>query len=207
MSYQDKSLSHLAYLALEQEIITHRLKPGQMVNERDLIALSGHGRTPVREAIQKLSWQGLIHIRPRVGLQITHIDAPDYRKIMAVRLQIEPMASRLAAEAATPEQRAVLLSCAEAMTNAAGSGDIDRFMAADKKFDEVVEAACPNPFLVQALTPLTVHARRLWFANANAEKMDLSLTLHVAIIRAIQKGDGDGADAATRRLIETLTEA
>ncbi len=55
------SQSHLAYLALEHRIVTLALKPGALVTEKQLIELAGHGRTPVREAIQKLAWQGLIH--------------------------------------------------------------------------------------------------------------------------------------------------
>jgi DNA-binding GntR family transcriptional regulator len=52
------SQSHLAYLALEHAIVTLALAPGALVNEKQLIDLLGHGRTPVREAIQKLAWQG-----------------------------------------------------------------------------------------------------------------------------------------------------
>ena len=61
------SQAHLAYLALEGLIVTLKLKPGSLVTERELIELAGHGRTPVREAIQKLEWQGLIAVRPRAG--------------------------------------------------------------------------------------------------------------------------------------------
>ena len=76
------SQSHLAYLALEHRIVTLALKPGALVTEKQLIELAGHGRTPVREAIQKLAWQGLIHVRPRVGLQVTEIDAKDHHHVM-----------------------------------------------------------------------------------------------------------------------------
>ncbi|MBW8284394.1 MAG: GntR family transcriptional regulator, partial [Rhizobium sp.] len=82
------SQSHLAYLALERLIVTLKLKPGALVNERQLIEFSGFGRTPVREAIQKLEWQGLVVVRPRVGLQIAEIQPDDHQSIMAVRLKL-----------------------------------------------------------------------------------------------------------------------
>lgn len=207
MTYTPGSQSHLAYLALEQRIVTHRLAPGLLVTERQLIDLSGHGRTPVREAIQKLAWQGLIVVRPRVGLQISDIRPEDHRDIMAVRLQLEPLTAELVATHASAEQREALVECARSMTSAATSGSFEAFLAADKRFDDIVEAACPNPFLIAALAPLQSHSRRLWYMRATAEKMDRSVLLHVAVIRAIQQADGQAAAAAMRRLIEALTEA
>ncbi|MBC7312303.1 MAG: GntR family transcriptional regulator [Rhizobium sp.] len=201
------SQSHLAYLALERLIVTLKLKPGALVNERQLIELSGFGRTPVREAIQKLEWQGLVVVRPRVGLQIAEIQPDDHQSIMAVRLKLEPLLARLAAENADLEKRADLLDCAQAMTAAATAGDFDAFLAADKEFDEIIEQACLNRFLISALAPLQSHSRRMWYAGATVAKMDRSVSLHVAVIRAIQQGNGKEAEAAMAALIGYLSKA
>lgn len=206
MTYTPGSQSHLAYVALEQRIVTHRLAPGSLVTEKQLIELSGHGRTPVREAIQKLAWQGLMLVRPRVGLQIAEIHPDNHKQIMAVRLRLEPLSAALVATYANGAQRKALVECAKAMTAAATAGSYEAFLAADKRFDEIVEAACPNAFLISALTPLQAHSRRLWYASATAEKMDRSVSLHVAVIRAIQQSDPTEAEAAMRRLLEALTE-
>lgn len=200
------SQSHLAYLALEQQIVTLKLKPGALVNERQLIELSGYGRTPVREAIQKLEWQGLVLVRPRVGLQIAEIQPTDHKAIMAIRLKLEPLLARLAAENADDAQRAALLDCAKAMTAAATAGSFDAFLSADKEFDEIIEEACPNPFLISALAPLQSHSRRMWYARATVAKMDRSVSLHVAVIRAIHQGKGDQAESAMEALIAYLSE-
>lgn len=207
MSRITDSQSHLAYLALESLIVTLKLKPGALVNERQLIELSGFGRTPVREAIQKLAWQGLVVVRPRVGLQIAEIEDADHRSIMAVRLKLEPLLARLAAENADYGQRAALLACATAMTTAATAGDFAAFLAADKRFDETIEEACSNRFLIAAVAPLQSHSRRMWYARATAGKMDRSVALHVAVIRAIQQGKGDEAETAMTALIGYLSEA
>ncbi|MGV8939604.1 MAG: GntR family transcriptional regulator [Allorhizobium sp.] len=200
----DGSQSEMAYLAIEQLIITLELKPGALVTERQLIELAGHGRTPVREAIQKLAWQGLISIRPRVGLQITDIHSGAYAEIMAVRARLEPLAAALAAVNATPEQRLAIIDCAKAMTNSAIDGDIVAFLAADKLFDVVLEQACPNRFLSAALAPLQTHSRRMWFSQASIEKLDRSVSLHVSVIRAIQKGDAEDAERAMVALLGYL---
>lgn len=200
------SLSHLAYLSLENLIVTLRLKPGALVTEKQLIDMAGQGRTPVREAIQKLAWQGLVLVRPRVGLQIAEIRAGDHAHIVAIRQKLEPMAAALVATAASEQQRTALLACAQEMTGCAVTGDIGRFLAADKAFDEIMEAACPNTFLTAALAPVQTHFRRIWYSKASVERMDQSISLHVGVIRAIQQGNAEAAETAMQALINHVSQ-
>jgi len=199
------SQAHLAYLALEGLIVTLKLKPGSLVTERQLIELAGLGRTPVREAIQKLEWQGLIAVRPRAGLQITAIRPEDHADVMATRRQLEPLAADLVARHASDAQREQLVACAQTMTACSIHSDMEGFLAADKTFDEIMEEACPNRFLTAALAPLQTHARRLWFARADNRRMDRSVDLHVKVIRAVRNADGPAAAAAMADLIDDLT--
>lgn len=199
------SQAHLAYLALEGLIVTLKLKPGTLVTERQLIELAGLGRTPVREAIQKLEWQGLIAVRPRAGLQITAIRPEDHADVMATRRQLEPLAADLVARHASDAQREQLVACAQTMTACSIHSDMEGFLAADKTFDEIMEEACPNRFLTAALAPLQTHARRLWFARADNRRMDRSVDLHVKVIRAVRNADGPAAAAAMADLIDDLT--
>jgi DNA-binding GntR family transcriptional regulator len=200
----NSSQSHLAYLALEHAIVTLALAPGALVNEKQLIDLSGHGRTPVREAIQKLAWQGLIVVKPRVGLQIAEIKPTDHAHVMQVRRELEPIAAALVAEQATDGQRNQLVECARAMNDCAVSGDLAGFFAADKAFDEILEESCPNAFITSALGPVQTHSRRLWYSKASPERMDRSISLHVAVIRAIQQGKATEARKAMTTLIDYL---
>jgi DNA-binding GntR family transcriptional regulator len=199
------SQAHLAYLALEGLIVTLRLKPGSLVTEKQLIDLAGHGRTPVREAIQKLEWQGLIAVRPRAGLQISAIRPEDHAEVMATRRQLEPLAADLVARHAGDEHRERLVACAQTMTACSIHSDMEGFLAADKAFDEIIEEACPNRFLTAALAPLQTHARRLWFARADNRHMDRSVDLHVKVIRAIRNADGAAAAAAMTDLLDYLS--
>lgn len=199
------SQAHLAYLTLEGLIVTLKLKPGSMVTERQLIDLAGLGRTPVREAIQKLEWQGLIAVRPRAGLQIAAIRAEDHAEVMATRRQLEPLAASLVADHADERHREELVACAQTMTACSIRSDMEGFLAADKTFDEILEAACPNRFLTAALAPLQTHARRLWFARADNRHMDRSVDLHVKVIRAIRNGDGAAAAGAMTDLLDYLS--
>ena len=141
MTTPSSSQAHLAYLALETSIVTLKLKPGSLVTEKQLIDLAGHGRTPVREASQKLEWQGLIAVRPRVGLQITLIKPEDHANVMLVRHKLEPLAASLVAEHADAEARAAMIECAQTMTACSINADMEGFLAADKAFDDIMEAA------------------------------------------------------------------
>jgi DNA-binding GntR family transcriptional regulator len=198
------SQSRLAYLKLESLIVTLRLAPGSLVTEKQLITELGLGRTPVREAIQKLEWQGLISIKPRAGLQIAALNPNHPAMVLQTRRQLEPLAARLMADVITPEARQRLIDCAKAMTECAVTGDKDGFLAADKVFDEVLEDTCPNPFLSQALGALQTHSRRYWYHSANQASLDLSVSLHVRVIRALLKGDAGEAERAMADLIDGL---
>lgn len=199
------SQSHLAYLALEHAIVTLALNPGALVTEKQLIELAGHGRTPVREAIQKLAWQGLILVKPRVGLQIAQIQPDDHANVMQVRRELEPVAAALAAEHATAEQRSRLLECAGRMSDCAVSADLAGFFAADKMFDEILEDACPNSFITAALAPVQTHSRRLWYSAATPDRMDRSISLHISVVRAIQQARIEEARHAMATLIDALS--
>ncbi len=172
MTETTESHSRLAYLRLESLIVTLKLAPGSLVTEKQLIALAGYGRTPVREAIQKLEWQGLMTVRPRAGLQISALNPGYPDMIMQTRRQIEPLAARLMTENISLQIREKLIACAKAMTESSVTGDREGFLAADKVFDQIMEETCPNPFLSQALSSLQTHSRRYWFASATQQSLE-----------------------------------
>ena len=91
------------------------------------------------------------------------------------------------------------------MTNCAANGDLDDFFAADKAFDEILEEACPNRFITAALGPVQTHSRRLWYSTANPDRMSRSISLHVAVIRAIEKGKVEESRKAMAALIDYLS--
>lgn len=200
------SQAHLAYLALERLIVTLKLAPGMLLTEKQLIELAGHGRTPVREAIQKLAWQELIEVLPRVGLQITTIGPEDRVHLMQTRQRLEPLAAALVAEHADTDQRRAMEDCAAEMGQCADADDLERFLVSDKAFDELMEEACPNRFLTAALAPLQTHARRIWFASASVGRMRGSVARHVTVINAIARADAGGAAAAMSSLMTYLEQ-
>ena len=93
----DFSRSTQAYRLLEEEIVTLKLKPGATVTEAALTQRLGFGRTPIREAIQRLSWEGLLNIRPRLGIVVAEMNPSDFLKVLEARHALERLVAGLAA--------------------------------------------------------------------------------------------------------------
>jgi DNA-binding GntR family transcriptional regulator len=195
-----------AYRALEKLIVTLELAPGSIATEGALIDRVGLGRTPVREAIQRLAWEGLIEIRPRAGLAITPLHAADWRKVLDARRGVEAIIARAAARFVTSEGAAQFHAAAMDMQKAVIAGNVVAFLEADKALDEALAAASENPFAARLAAPLQTHSRRFWFRFQADTGLSDAAEHHVRLIRAILDGDSDGAALDAESLIDMLRE-
>jgi DNA-binding GntR family transcriptional regulator len=198
------SQAGLAYRRLEQLIVTLKLKPGQLLTEAALIDLVGLGRTPVREALQKLEWEGLLFIRPRSGIEISVLDPAGFPKILAVRKGVEMLMAWGAASYALPEHDDMFEEVRAQMAAALAANDIEAFLDADKAFDVVLGEACANPYAARLAAPLQTHSRRFWYRLRRESGLQSAVSHHLAIIEAIIQRDPDAAEAAAERLIGHL---
>src|ERR1700749_2613530 len=101
-----ETLTEKAYRALEEEIVTLRIPPGTVVSEAILSRRLGLGRTPVREALQRLAREWLVVIMPRRGIMVSEIDPVRHLRLLEARREIERFLARSAAKRATSVQRA-----------------------------------------------------------------------------------------------------
>lgn len=136
--WASESLAEQAYQILERLIVTLELEPGTLVNERTLIDLTGMGRTPLREAIQRLAWEGLMEVRARSGIAIAPIDPKDFIKVLDAREGVERVLARDAARFGSPRDYERLEAAAKAMRQAVPTEDVSLFLDADKAFDIVL---------------------------------------------------------------------
>ena len=91
------SLSDQAYHRIKTEILTCELRPGQQIAQQQLVERYEVGKTPVREALQRLTQEGFVQPVPRFGYIIAPITLSDIHEIYELRLITEPVAARLAA--------------------------------------------------------------------------------------------------------------
>ncbi|WP_341824448.1 GntR family transcriptional regulator, partial [Escherichia coli] len=132
------SATQRAYRALERMIVTLELLPGSVSTEGALIEKSGLGRTPVREAIQRLAWEGLLEVRARAGLAVAPLHPGDWLKVIDARRGVELILARSAAKHATRDSAKQFQDAALAMRKAAISGNVIAFLQADKALDEAM---------------------------------------------------------------------
>jgi len=197
-------VSAKAYRALEKMIVTLELAPGSVTTERVLIERLGLGRTPVREAIQRLAWEGLISVRPRAGLEIAPLHAADWLRVLDARRGVEVILARSAARFATADLAARFQATAIAMHDAVLANDVPGYLEADKSLDEVMALAADNQFAARLVAPLQTHSRRFWFRFQSGTGLAEAAGNHVALIRAILAGDEDAAGTEADRLMALL---
>lgn len=196
------SLAGQAYRMLEQQLVTLRLPPGELTGEKDLVELAGIGRTPVREAIQKLSAEGLLQVLPRKGLMVTPLRRSDLTQIIEARRVLERLMVVKAAERATPDQRQALRILAAHIETA--SDDLEGFFRLDQRLDELLQGACCNRYLVNALAAMHSQCRRLWYMYRWRLDLPASAMLHAGLARAVADADGAGAIRALDAIIAVL---
>ncbi len=208
---QAESLTEQAYRVIEEEIVTLRLKPGDVLSEQLLSATTSIGRTPIREALQRLAREGLITVLPRKGILVSDINPRNQLLVLEVRRELERLLSRTGAERATPAQRARLQEVARGMDLAARRNDDIAFMRLDRELNALMIACAHNDYAARSMKLLQGLSRRFWYMHYR-EAVDLPLCarLHANQARAIAKGDAEAAARASDKLmdyVESFTRA
>jgi DNA-binding GntR family transcriptional regulator len=104
--HNDITFTDKAYAQIEEMIVTLQLPPGTVLSELVLTNRLGIGRTPIREALQRLSRDGLVSILPRRGVLVSDIDIRAQLRVLEVRRELDRLIARYAAIRATQEERA-----------------------------------------------------------------------------------------------------
>ena len=188
------SRSEAAYRILKEKIVSLELPPASLLNEADLMAELDLGRTPIREALQRLALENLVVILPRRGTIVADLNMSDLQKIFEIRLELEAYAVRLAAERATPaqivEMETLFANCDEIIHR----GDYDQLIRLDHQAHVLLAQAAHNEFLEETLERLYTHVLRLWYVSLHkVSRLTEAIEEHREIIAAIKARDGQRA--------------
>ncbi len=204
-----------------RDIVSGALQPGTRIVADDAAAQLGVSRTVVREAVRVLESMGLLTVRRRVGITVLppedwnpfdaniirwRLAGPDrlahLQSLSELRSAIEPLAARLAAVHATPQQCGALTAAVIGMSSTSRSANAAAYLAHDCDFHRTVLVASGNPMLagladvvVEVLAGRTRHS--LMPAVAEPE----AIRLHGVVASSIQAGDGAGAEEAMRAIV------
>lgn len=205
------SLTDKAYAELEERIVTLALRPGQVLSENALAASLNIGRTPIREALQRLAREGLIVILPRRGVMVSEINVRSQLELLRVRRELERLMAQLASKRASAEEKAEFAEIAKAMSLCARKDDDVGFMRLDRELNLLISRACRNEYAQRAMGLTHGLSRRFWYLHYK-QVLDLPrcAKLHAALAAAIAAGDDQKAMRASDALldyIESFTRA
>jgi DNA-binding GntR family transcriptional regulator len=188
-----------AYSLVLEAIDSGAYRPGDRLVESELAERFGVSRTPIREALQRMETQGLL-VRDGRSLIVAALDHTQLAELYVVRAELEGLAARLAARHATPEEVRVLREMLEA--DRALVDDPQALSRANRRFHRQIHLASHNRFLIQQLELLHRSMALLASTSIAAQGRGRgTLDEHEAILRAIEAGDGEAADAALREHI------
>lgn len=201
------SLAEQAYFLLRDRIVTLRLTPGALVNERELIDTFGLGRTPIRDALRRLADDGLVEVYPRRGIYVGGIDVGDLRAVSELRVELEGFAARLAAQRATDSDRADLTALAGELGTIGQDTDEHALIHLDQRIHRLIHRAAHNPVLEAALDRAYVLALRLWFlALEQVDRLEDAVHEHRELVDAIASGDATTAERIARDHVTSFEE-
>ena len=195
------SLSERAFQAIRQMIVTLELAPGAVVDDDELQRQLGLGRTPIREALQRLVRDQFVVIIPRRGMYVSSVDVSELSTLYETRAILEPYVMRLASARG---RSADWDAMAAALARATAGSTPTQLLEIDRECREIVWAAADNRFLTDTLDMLYAQSDRLWHLYlSDVAELDHVIDEHRAIHAALV--DGDGERAAT--LIESHMRA
>ena len=184
------SLSQQAYLQIRDKIVRLQLAPGDVIREDALQAELGIGRTPIREALQRLARDQFVTVIPRRGMLVSPIDVMELSMLYETRAILEPYAMRLAAVRGKQEHWDAMASALESSRRSNVSNS--DLMRIDRRCHEIVWDAANNRFLTDTLDMMYAQSDRLWHLYiADVEDMRHALEEHTEMYQALAAGDGD----------------
>ncbi|WP_420244747.1 GntR family transcriptional regulator [Roseiterribacter gracilis] len=199
------TLTERAYHELEELIVTLELPPGTVLSEQVLAQRLNIGRTPIREALQRLARDGLVVVLPRRGILVSAINLETQLRLLEVRRELERLQTRRAADHATQDERTDFADLARDMLRAASDNDDKEFMRLDQRFNTLVSQAAHNEFAARAMGLMHGLSRRFWYQHyQQVADLPLAARLHAEVADAIARKNGDEAANASDRLVDYI---
>ncbi|MEC8775496.1 MAG: GntR family transcriptional regulator, partial [Pseudomonadota bacterium] len=196
-------MSDQAYEGLEEMIVTLHLEPGAVLSEAELSEQLGIGRTPIREALQRLAREGLVLILPRKGILVSEINPGKQLLLLEVRRELERLLARSGAQRATDEERERFTEIADGMERAERENDDLGFMRLDDALNKLIATAAHNEYANRAIGLTHGLSRRFWYVHyKEAADLPVAARLHAKLARAIAGGDSAAAATASDELVD-----
>lgn len=193
---------------LQEDIFAARYRPGDRLDERALAARFGVSRTPVREALRRMSSVGVIELRPNQGAFIAEITPSDIIATVEVNSELKIMAARLAARRMTVAERENLAALIAPMRASVEAGDLKRYFDYSFLMMDAIVMGAHNSYLQTSMD--TIQARlvayRGWLSRVLERPLRTSAEENLAMMEAVVHADAEEAERWMRKHAELRAE-
>lgn len=194
------SLADAAYEQIRRRILDNQWPPGHRALEQEVALALGMSRTPVREALARLSSEGLVEVIPRHGMRVLPVSPNDMREIYEILTALECMAAELLARRKpSSAELQPLVDATKAMDKALKADDLDAWAAADERFHaHLIDLAGNRQMQATVLNYWDrAHRARLFTLRLRPKPVN-STKEHMQMVERLRAGDAEGAAATTR---------
>lgn len=202
-----KSLEENVFITLEEEILSCKLKRGDVLTETALSTRLGVSRTPLRGALHRLYEEGLIDITPNRSAVVIGIGREELLDIYKMRIRLEGLASAEASRRISYDDKKRLSEITELYDFYIAKRDAERLKELDSEFHSIIYRASGNRMLYKTLSDLH---RNIQFYRKRSlavdERVEKSSAEHKEILSAIMRGDSSEADRLTTAHVEAALE-
>jgi DNA-binding GntR family transcriptional regulator len=202
-----RSQGERAYLLIRDQIVTLKLAPGSVIEEAGLRQELGLGRTPIREALQRLAHENLVSFIPHRGTFVCDINLTDLHRLTEVRVEMEGYAARLAAERAGASDRAAM-EALMAELETIDESDVRGLMRLDQQIHRQVYQVTRNAFLQAMLEESFNLSLRIWFLGLDrGVRLKEAVEEHRQLLDAIVSRDPKKAESVMRQHVAGFEHA
>jgi DNA-binding GntR family transcriptional regulator len=208
LKLQHTPLGDQVYTIIWEQIVSHKLLPGDKISDLRLSEELGVSRTPIREALHRLSQDGIVRSESRRGFFVTTFSSQDVGEVYDIRTALEALAARLALPEITDaelddEQRALSELRSEIIAGVDGAEE--RWLVRDRAFHLMLAQKARNHRLESILTGLQAQIGVFQVYGIHSSSLRLlSLDHHLRIVDALKERDCPAAERAMARHIQEV---
>jgi DNA-binding GntR family transcriptional regulator len=192
---------------IRDQIVTLKLAPGAVIEEARLRQELSLGRTPIREALQRLAHENLVTFVPHRGTFVCDINLTDLHRLTEVRVEMEGYAARLAAERGSAGDRAAMEALMQELETI-DEGDVHILIRLDQRIHRQVYRATRNAFLQTMLEESFNLSLRIWFLGLDrGVRLKAAVEEHRRLLDAIVSRDAKKAEAVMRQHVTDFEQA
>ena len=192
---------------LRKMIVEGELAPGARVPERILCERFGISRTPLREALKVLSYEGLLELNPNRGATVTEVSENAVDEMFPVIGALEALAGRLACAHVSEQQMADLETLHAQMLAHFRQGNAAEYFRTNEQIHEAILQASNNTVLIKTYHDLSRRVRRMrYIARLTPERWQQAVTEHEQMITALRGRDGEMLASVLHKHLETKLE-